>query len=111
MRYENAVAHRLTRGALALKAPELDDTAGDGLDRAIEQGTEHLLGLQRDDGHWVFELEADATIPSEYVLLKHFLGEIDEALEQKIAVYLRTGRRPRAAGRCSTPAPSTSAPA
>ena len=92
MRYENAVAHRLTRGALALKAPELDDTAGDGLDRAIEQGTEHLLGLQRDDGHWVFELEADATIPSEYVLLKHFLGEIDEALEQKIAVYLRDGQ-------------------
>ena len=41
----------------------------------------------------MFELEADATIPAEYVLLEHFLGEIDEALEQKIAVYLRAQRR------------------
>jgi squalene-hopene/tetraprenyl-beta-curcumene cyclase len=38
----------------------------------------------------VFELEADATIPAEYVLLRHYLGEpVDAALEQKIAVYLR----------------------
>ena len=28
------------------------------------------LKLQRPDGHWVFELEADATIPAEYVLLR-----------------------------------------
>ena len=45
---------------------------------------------QRPDGHWVFELEADATIPAEYVLLRHYLGEpVDAVLEQKIAVYLR----------------------
>jgi squalene-hopene/tetraprenyl-beta-curcumene cyclase len=38
----------------------------------------------------VFELEADATIPSEYVLLRHYRGEpVDKILEQKIAVYLR----------------------
>jgi len=49
-----------------------------------------LLQSQRDDGHWVFELEADATIPSEYVLLRHYRGEtIDKAIERKIAVYLR----------------------
>ena len=42
------------------------------------------------DGHWVFELEADATIPAEYVLLRHYRGEpIDADLEQKIADYLR----------------------
>ena len=29
---------------------------------------------QRPDGHWVFELEADATIPAEYVLLVHYLA-------------------------------------
>ena len=45
---------------------------------------------QRPDGHWVFELEADATIPAEYVLLRHYLGEpVDAELERKIAVYLR----------------------
>src|SRR4029450_10472151 len=49
-----------------------------------------LLALQRPDGHWVFELEADATIPAEYVLLRHYLAEpIDAALEAKIAAYLR----------------------
>ena len=38
----------------------------------------------------MFELEADSTIPSEYVLLRHYLGEpVDSALEAKIANYLR----------------------
>ena len=38
----------------------------------------------------MFELEADCTIPAEYVLLRHYLGEpVDAALEGKIANYLR----------------------
>ena len=62
----------------------------DKLTRSIESATQALLARQRPDGHWVFELEADATIPAEYVLLRHYLGEpVDAALEQKIAVYLR----------------------
>jgi squalene-hopene/tetraprenyl-beta-curcumene cyclase len=61
-----------------------------GLDRAITAATDALLARQRSDGHWVFELEADVTIPAEYVLLRHYLGEpVDAALEAKIAVYLR----------------------
>jgi squalene-hopene/tetraprenyl-beta-curcumene cyclase len=60
------------------------------LDDPIERATQALLSRQRTDGHWVFELEADATIPAEYVLLRHYLGEpVDAGLEQKIAVYLR----------------------
>ncbi len=60
------------------------------LDRAIAEATKALLASQRGDGHWVFELEADATIPAEYVLLKHYLDEpLAPALEQKFAVYLR----------------------
>src|SRR3954462_11488424 len=60
------------------------------LDRSIEAATGALLGLQRPDGHWVFELEADATIPAEYVLLRHYLAEpVDAELEAKIAAYLR----------------------
>ena len=49
-----------------------------------------LFDEQKDDGHFVFELEADATIPSEYILLRHFLGEIDAEREEKIARYLRS---------------------
>lgn len=59
------------------------------LDDAVSAAERALLGRQQSDGHWVFELEADATIPAEYILLGHFLDEIDVALERKIAVYLR----------------------
>jgi squalene-hopene/tetraprenyl-beta-curcumene cyclase len=59
-------------------------------DACAKRAATALAGLQRDDGHWVFELEADATIPAEYVLLKHYLGEPrDVVIEGKIARYLR----------------------
>jgi squalene-hopene/tetraprenyl-beta-curcumene cyclase len=60
------------------------------VDRSIEAATRALLALQQPDGHWVFELEADATIPAEYVLLRHYLAEpVAADFEAKIAVYLR----------------------
>src|SRR6185312_12598617 len=67
---------------------------GRDFDRHVEQATKAatraLLDCRQADGHWVFELEADATIPAEYVLLRHYRGEpVDAVLEQKIAVYLR----------------------
>jgi squalene-hopene/tetraprenyl-beta-curcumene cyclase len=56
----------------------------------IQRAAQALMHQQRGDGHWVFELEADATIPAEYVLLRQYLGEPDDAeLERKIGVYLR----------------------
>jgi squalene-hopene/tetraprenyl-beta-curcumene cyclase len=64
------------------------------LEQHIERAAAVLFDEQRPDGHWVFELEADATIPAEYVLLKHYLGESDErGLEAKIAIYLRRTQR------------------
>ena len=61
----------------------------DGLDEAIDAAADALTRRRHGDGHWVFELEADATIPAEYVLLEHFLDRIDAPLQAKIAVYLR----------------------
>src|SRR5438132_4860681 len=70
-------------------SPELDSSPS-ALDQSIEAATRALLALQQRDGHWVFELEADATIPAEYVLLRHYLDEpVDTVLEAKIAAYLR----------------------
>ena len=64
------------------------------LDDAISAATDALLAVQRPDGHWVFELEADATIPAEYVLMRHYLGEpVDAELEAKIATYCEPPRR------------------
>ena len=66
------------------------DTPTDDLELAIGKAARALMDLQRADGHWVFELEADATIPAEFVLLKHYLGEPEDLeLERKIGVYLR----------------------
>lgn len=59
------------------------------LERAVAAAARHLLERQRADGHWVFELEADATIPSEYVMLRHFFGRAEPAREARIATYLR----------------------
>ncbi|HEY5237839.1 MAG TPA: squalene--hopene cyclase [Rhizomicrobium sp.] len=60
------------------------------IEDTISRATDALLRQQRGDGHWVFELEADATIPAEYVLLVHYLGETANLeLERKIGVYLR----------------------
>ena len=62
----------------------------DGVDRLVRRATDALLAQQKPDGHFVFELEADCTIPSEFILLKHYLGEpADLELERKIGVYLR----------------------
>jgi squalene-hopene/tetraprenyl-beta-curcumene cyclase len=60
------------------------------LDRAVDGARDALLKRQKHDGHWVFELEADATIPAEYVLLRHYLGEPENLdLESRISRYLR----------------------
>ncbi len=59
------------------------------LDRSLESARDALLNAQHKDGYWLYELEADCTIPAEYILMMHYLDEIDTALEAKIAVYLR----------------------
>ncbi len=58
----------------------------DAIDGTIEDVRSAFHRLQESDGHWLYELEADTTIPSEYVMLEHYLDEIDEDLERKIGV-------------------------
>jgi len=60
------------------------------LESRIQAASSALLKRQREDGHWSFEFEADATIPAEYILLTHYLGEeADPVREAKIGNYLR----------------------
>ena len=73
---------------MATKLQSVDPLAA--IDTAVERAAAALIGAQRPDGHWVFELEADCTIPAEYVLLRHYLGEpVDAVREAKIGRYLR----------------------
>lgn len=56
---------------------------------AIALARDAVLARQHDAGCWCFEFEADCTIPAEYILMTHFVGDIDRRLEAKLAAYLR----------------------
>ena len=73
--------------ARATDEPELAQFAT--VEGAIDAASEALIRLQAEQGCWQFELEADCTIPAEYIMMMHFLGEIDAGLETKLAAYLR----------------------
>jgi len=78
---------------MATKLQSADPLAA--IDQAVDRAAAALTAAQRPDGHWVFELEADCTIPAEYILLRHYLGEpVDEVLEAKIGRYLRRIQSP-----------------
>ena len=77
------------KSAALARAPAASPESDTTLETAIRQARDRLLAEQHDDGHWVYELEADCTIPAEYILMNHFAGEIDDKTEQAIARYLR----------------------
>jgi squalene-hopene/tetraprenyl-beta-curcumene cyclase len=62
---------------------------GSATERAIHSARAALIERQDPSGHWLFELEADCTIPAEFILMMHFTDEIDGALEAKLAAFLR----------------------
>lgn len=60
------------------------------VDRAIQEAQAFLLSAQAPDGHWIGELEADATITAEYLLLGHLIERVNREREQKAVRYLRS---------------------
>ena len=72
------------------RAEQFASASLDPLDESIDRARHALLALGKSDGHWCFELEADCTIPAEYVLMRHYRDEpVDAVLEGKIGNYLR----------------------
>jgi squalene-hopene/tetraprenyl-beta-curcumene cyclase len=71
------------------KFASLHAVGGSATERAISIARDALLARQERAGHWLFELEADCTIPAEFILMMHFLDEIDAVLEPKLALFLR----------------------
>ncbi|KAK2701697.1 squalene--hopene cyclase-like [Artemia franciscana] len=59
------------------------------IEACIESASQALLEQQNDAGYWDYQLEADCTIPAEYIMMMHFMDDIDRELELKIANYLR----------------------
>lgn len=71
----------------ALRVPAGLQPFAEGIARAQE----NLLKGQREDGHWVFPLEADATITAEYVIYRRLMRlPIDERDRQAAAGLLAT---------------------
>ena len=64
------------------------------LGEAVRRAQEYLLSLQYPEGYWLGELEADSTLTSEYIMLRHFLGRVDPDRERKAANYLRAKQLP-----------------
>ncbi len=79
----------MTRAGSQPVEPRADAGLLERVAACVQDAGEALIALQRDDGEWLFELEADVTIPAEYILLEHFLDDIDEAVEAKLAAYIR----------------------
>jgi hypothetical protein len=86
---------------------EVGESIDDALDRTITEAATWLAEQQAEDGHWVFELEADATMPSEYVFLNHYLGEIDTISSTRSPGICGEPRGRTAVGGCSLAAIST----
>ena len=64
------------------------------VEEAIGRAQEHLLSLQHPEGYWLGELEADSTLTSEYIMLRHFLRRVDRDRERKVANYLKARQLP-----------------
>ena len=65
------------------------EPASDPVQVAMNRAANTLAQRQANDGHWLFELEADVTIPSEYIFLQYFMKTVDRNRELRIGKYLR----------------------
>jgi squalene-hopene/tetraprenyl-beta-curcumene cyclase len=68
------------------------------LARAVAEAQSWLLAAQAPDGHWCGELEGDTILETEYVLLLHFLGRLDDPRVAKAARYVRQRQLPSPEG-------------
>ncbi|MFW6323497.1 MAG: squalene--hopene cyclase [Desulfovibrionales bacterium] len=74
---------------------DLSVSPADKVERSVRRGCEMFLSRQAEEGFWVYDLEADCTIPAEYLLLQRFLRrETDPGTESSIVQYLRNSQLP-----------------
>jgi squalene-hopene/tetraprenyl-beta-curcumene cyclase len=58
------------------------------ISQAINRAQENLLRQQRPDGHWCGELLVDSTLCSDFVLFMHWVGEVDEQMQQRCVRHI-----------------------
>jgi squalene-hopene/tetraprenyl-beta-curcumene cyclase len=83
---------------------DIQDLRSASVARAVRAASDHLVSLQREDGHWCAELTADTTLESDYILLELWMhppegaswnppdrGRIDRAVRSILARQLPDG--------------------
>ncbi|MGA2193523.1 MAG: squalene--hopene cyclase, partial [Nitrospirota bacterium] len=61
------------------------------LDRAVDRIRRYILGVQDPvEGFWVDQLEADATIPAEYLMFRRYIGRVDEDKERRLVEFIKS---------------------
>lgn len=70
-----------------------DDDAGDAAG-ALARAVQHLRRGQTPEGWWKGELETNVTMDAEDLLLRHFLGILDETTAQAAGRWIRSQQRP-----------------
>ncbi len=62
-----------------------------GLERSIERIKRYMLGVQDPvEGYWVDQLEADSTIPAEYLMFRRYIGRADLEKERRLVNYIKS---------------------
>ncbi|CAN5628502.1 squalene--hopene cyclase [soil metagenome] len=78
------------RKVLAFESPELSVLPGaESIDATVQRAQGNLLRKQRPDGNWEEELLVDATLCCDYVIYMHWVGEVDEVLQEKCIAHIR----------------------
>lgn len=61
---------------------------GDPVARAIARAQGNLLRLQHPDGYWCGELVADSSLCADYVIYRHWAGEVDPVIDRQCAAHI-----------------------
>lgn len=91
---EVLASEKVLNTLFALKQEPLSPVTTDKLSRTIATSGSALLEHQSASGYWVFELEADTTIPAEYLFLQYFMGRVDRQREARLAEYILSRQLP-----------------
>ncbi len=60
------------------------------LHSAIESAQRFLVSRQSEEGFWKSELNGDATLEADAVMLMHFLGDVDKDRQRRLLNYVLT---------------------
>lgn len=62
------------------------------LDYAIEGSAKVILSHQFNEGYWWYTLEANESINAEYILMTHYIDQVDVDTEQKLIKHIKSSQ-------------------